>query len=357
MPARVAIIYNEPGPSRYDAFGEEKAVLGVFEAVEAVHQALLELGYAVDRIALAPPLGRARRKLRSLRADLVFNLFEGFTGYPETEALVPDILEEYGLPYTGCSGAALRLAVDKARLKVMLAAAGVPTPDFQILNPETLSIFRLKYPVIVKPRCEDASHGLSGESVVSDSAALARQVTRVSHGYGGDALVEEFVSGREFNATVLGDAEYPLLPVSEIAYALPAGLPEILTSAAKWEPGSLYFQSTRVICPADLEAEELKEIAGTARTAFRTLSSKGYARVDMRMNEQGELNVIEVNPNPDISPGTGATRQAAAAGMTYTQFTEKILALERKNNENQYPSDDSPRQTRHNANTLDHARI
>jgi D-alanine-D-alanine ligase len=108
-------------------------------------------------------------------------------------------------------------------------------------------------------------------------------------------------------------------------------MPRILTYSAKWEPQSVYFRHTRVICPVEIEPEMRKGIDETARSVFSLLGCSGYARVDFRLNGGGELNVIEVNPNPDISPDSGAARQAKAHGMTYTQFIEAIVmfALER----------------------------
>jgi len=359
MRTRVAIVYNEPHHSRYDAVSEGKAVLGVLEAVEAVHRALLQIGFGVTRVPLVPPLERAERKLRNINTDLVFNLFEGFCGSPETEAVLPKILSEMGIPSTGCPTSALKLGLDKAKMKLILKVAGIRTPDFQLLNPETLNWFRLDYPCIVKPRCEDASHGLSPGSVVNDFASLERQIGLVSKRYSGGAMVEEFIDGREFNATILGDSEYRVLPVSEIVYSLPPGMPRILTFAAKWEPDSPYFAGTKAVCPAKVAAEERERIAETAVAAFRILGGKGYARVDMRMDREGQVNVIEVNPNPDISPGSGAVRQAKAAGMTYTQFIEKIvqLALYGEDNENLYSPYDSQRQTQHNENTAQYTGI
>jgi D-alanine-D-alanine ligase len=136
-------------------------------------------------------------------------------------------------------------------------------------------------------------------------------------------------------------------------------MPEVLTFAAKWEPGSLYFAGTSVICPAENLAEEQPRIAETITRVYRLLGCRGYARVDLRLDQEGQLNVIEVNPNPDISPGSGAARQAEAAGMTYTQFVEKLvqLALHGKDNENRYSPYDSRRQTPHNKNTARHTRI
>ncbi len=330
MRARVAIVYNEPHYSRYSTLGEDRAVVGVLEAVAAVHRALTELDCQVTRVPLVPPPDAAASRLRAIKTDLVFNLFEGFADDPGTEAIVPELLAGIGVPYTGCPTPMLRLALDKAKLKLLLRDAGIPTPASQLLSPETLHLFRLNYPCIVKPVAEDASHGLSQDSVVNDRAALARQVTFISNTYKGGALVEEFIDGREFNATVLGDST--VLPVSEIGYFLPPGTPRILTFAAKWEPDTVYFQGTRAICPAEISAGEEQRIAGTTLAAFRLLGGRGYARVDMRMDEGGRLYVIEVNPNPDISPDAGAIKQAAAAGMTYTRFVEKImeLALEKK---------------------------
>ncbi len=359
MCARVAIVYNEPVSSRYNARGEETAVISVLNAVEAVHHALLELGYAVVRLPLALPLEQTRKKLGGLDVNLVFNLFEGFCGYPDTEGDVPDILSELGIPYTGCTGATLRLTVDKAKTKVILKAEGIDTPDFQLLNPETISTFQLSYPCIVKPRGEDASHGLSERSLVNDFASLKEQVEHLSNFYGGQALVEEFIDGREFNVTVVGNSNCTALPVSEIDYTLPDGMPRILTFAAKWEPDSLYFQGTKAICPAEIEAEKREHIIGKALKAFRLLGCRGYARVDMRLDEKEQLNVIEVNPNPDISPGSGAIRQAEAGGMTYTQFVEKIvgLALEKEYDDNQHSPHDERRQANPDENTSEYPRI
>ncbi len=327
MHTRVAIVYNEPIPSRYDSVGEEKAALGVLEAVEAVQQALYELDCDMVRIPLVPPIEKAKKVLKALNVDLVFNLFEGFAGYPDTEAEVPEILSEIGMPFTGCPASALRLALDKTKTKVVLKSAGIRTPDFQVLSPEIIHLFNLPFPCIIKPCSEDASHGLSPESLVNDYQALEKQVSLVSKNYSGSALVERFIDGREFNATILGNKEPAILPVSEIVYALPSEMPRIVTFAAKWEPDSLYYQGTQVVCPADIGTTEQEYITQMVTAAFGLVGCRGCARVDMRLDHEGQLNIIEVNPNPDISPGAGTVRQAQAAGMNYTQFIKKIMEL------------------------------
>ena len=324
MCARVAIVYNKPEVSRYSSRGEDTAVLGVLESVEAVNKALTELKHDVILLPLSPN-DDIKNSLSSVNADLLFNLFEGFCGFPETEALVPDFAEELKIPYTGCPSSVLRLALNKAKAKALLKSAGIRTPSGQVLNPENLSEFNLTYPCIVKPCSEDASHGISDLSVVEDFAGLKRQVTAISTAFGGKALVEEFVGGREFNATVMGNTTYTALPPSEIVYTLPEGMPKLLTFSAKWETGSVYYMNTQLQCPAKITPSEKRAITQTILKVYPLFGCKGYARVDMRLDKDGKVNVIEVNPNPDISPGTGAARQADAAGMTYAEFMDKII--------------------------------
>lgn len=327
MRLKVAIVYNEPVTGRYEAIGEERAVVCIRDDVSYVHQALDGLGHTAIEVPLLPPFAQAADTLRNLDVDLIFNLFEGFADRPETEAILAGILAELGIPYTGCPSEALALSLDKARAKTKLEDLGIATPKYQLLSPETLQAFRLSLPCIVKPRREDASHGLSENSVVYDHESLQEQVTWVSRYFGGMVLVEELLDGREFNATVLADGEEAILPVSEIVYSLPDSMPRILTYAAKWDQESVYFQQTKSVCPAPIGPRDRSKLVKTAIRVFEAMVGSGYARVDMRLDAKGTVNVLEVNPNPDISPTAGAARQAAAASMSYTQFVERIITL------------------------------
>jgi len=329
---RIAVIYNEPNPDLYEDIVEKKASLAILDGVEAVHQALTESGYTAYPVPLPPPIESAKEKLETLEADLVFNLFEGFDSCPEAEASVVNSLSELGFTFTGCSGIALSMGLDKAKTKTRLAALGVDTPKYQLLDPKTISLFHLDYPCIVKPYAEDGSNGISEDSVVHDFASLEKQVATISKRFGRRVLVEEFIDGREFNVTVLGTKKPRTLHISEISYSLPPDMPRILTFSAKWDSQSIYFEHTKAVCPAKIDIELQERISRTALTAFRVLGSRGYARVDFRLDTEEKLKVIEVNPNPDISPDAGAALQAQAAGMTYSQFIEQIvqLALETK---------------------------
>ncbi len=331
MRPEITIVYNDPFPGNFKALGEEAAVLGILECVQAVHNALLESGYTVDRVSLFPPIRTVRRQLSKVKTELIFNVFEGFYDDPESEANVARIISEMGYRFTGCPVKALSLALDKAKSKEILAKHGINVARFQILDSNSLDKFNMDFPCIVKPRNQDASHGISQDNVVNDVEQLKKQIDRLSESFNGKVLVEEFLSGREFNICVIGNEEIMALPPSEIIYELPPELPRILTYEAKWITESEYFKATKVVCPAPISEELKNEIINTALEAYRIFECRGYARVDLRQDTNGSLKVMEVNPNPDISPDTGAARQAMAAGMTYAQFIDKIamFAVER----------------------------
>jgi D-alanine-D-alanine ligase len=323
---QVALAYNAPIPSLYDAAGESRAETGVLDAVRAVKRAMRALGHQCLELAVAPPLENARAALVAMKPDVVFNLFEGFAGLPRTEAEMAALLEDLRLPFTGSPSEALSLALDKALTAAVLRGRNIPTPRQQLLGSGEIDRFELSFPCIVKPRADDSSHGLSENSVVFDAFALEREATTTVSRYdGAPALVEEFLDGREFNATVFGAAEPSVLPLSEIVYTLPDGLPKILTFAAKWEPQSAYFRNTSVKCPADVDDELAAELRATAVAAFNAVGCRAYARVDMRLDSAGHPVVMEVNANPDLAPDAGTVRQAKAAGLSYKSMVGRII--------------------------------
>jgi D-alanine-D-alanine ligase len=327
MCPKVAIVYNQPEPGRYADMGESAAIAGVLDEVEAVEQALSDLKYSGFRVPLSPPLERVRENLAAIKADVVFNLFEGFDGQPMTEVNVAEMLAELGLPYTGCNANAIRLCLDKVKAKDTISAGGITSPHYHILKSKLPVQFDLRFPCIVKPRAEDASHGITEESVVYDRKQLEKQAAKVCKLFGGEALVEEYIDGRELNATVIGNDKASVLPVSEIVYTLPQGKPRILTFAAKWEPQSEYYRGSVHVCPADVGNDVKQRAADIALSAFRLCGCSGYARVDFRQDAYGNLTVIDINPNPDISLSSGAARQARTAGLSYSQFIERIINI------------------------------
>ena len=324
---KVAIIYTDPFTEPQEYCGEEEAITGVLEEVVAVKKALLELGHSVEKVPLRPPLETVPAALDNIQADVIFNLFEGFEDLPHSEPVVARMMEEKDLRFTGNPSHVLALTLDKADFKSVLHKAGISTPAFQVLNPANVNSFNLDFPCIVKPKDEDASHGLSPENVVWDMQQLSLQVERISGRFRGYALVEEFVDGREFNSSILGNGVHEVVEISEITYSLPPGLPRILTFESKWFEETDYYKGTGVSCPAEISRELRETIQGIVLASCKAAGCRGYARVDMRQAADGSIKVLEVNANPDITPELGIARQAAARGMAYTELIQKIIDL------------------------------
>lgn len=327
MSEKIGLIYNDPIPGNLHRLGEAVAVLGVLDAVSSVTKAVEKMGYEVLVVPLRLPMSTAEATLMELKADIVFNLFEGFDGIPGSEAAMAQILEKMGVSFTGSSSRTLFLCQNKALEKQVLRLAGIPTPNWQLLSPEDQSHFNLNFPCIVKPLGEHASHGISADSVVDNTVALGERIKFIWQSYGCSSLVEEFVSGREFSALVMGNGHLKLFPIEEIVYFLPPDKPQILTYAAKWVPDDEYFTGTKTKCPAEISPELHQTIEKLALSSFAALDCRGYARVDMRQDKDGEPLVLEVNPNPDISSAGGARLQAEAAGLDYVSFISEILSL------------------------------
>ena len=190
MSERVAIIYNEPVPGKYHALGEGGAIDNVLDSVAAVGKALSDLGYDSVAVPLRPPLSLVEAEINKLDVNLVFNLFEGFDGVSFSEAAVAFFLEKKGVCFTGSPGSTLHICEDKAGAKQILRAQGIATPDWQVLTPANLADFSLTFPCIVKPLGENASHGISEESVVSSVTALEKRVQVISESYGRSSQVE-----------------------------------------------------------------------------------------------------------------------------------------------------------------------
>ena len=234
------------------------------------------------------------------------------------------------VPYTGCNSRGLVLARDKSLTKKILAYHRVPVPDFVVV-PRGRAIRRprrLGFPLIVKSLTLDASIGISQASVVGDDARLEERVRFIHESIGTPALVEEYVEGRELYVGILGNQRLQVLPTWELDFS---GLPEearhIATERLKW---SLTYQKKHGIMSGD--AKELPEplvrsIGRLCKRVYRSLMLSGYARIDLRLAEDGRVVVLEANPNPQLAYGEDFAEAAEAAGVHYGPLLERIMTL------------------------------
>jgi D-alanine-D-alanine ligase len=304
--------------------GEAAAVADVLDAVKAVNDALVGKGYEVTTVSLLPPIDEVRAIISRLDVDVIFNLFEGFAGQPETEAMVAGMMTVLGKTFTGSPAPTLALALDKAKTKELLIASGLATPGYQVLRPESVESFALSYPCIVKPVAEDASHGLTQDSVVNNPVTLSEQVEKICTNYGGRALVEEFLDGRQISVTVMGNRKPIVLFISEIIFTLPPELPRIFTFGAKWLEKDIYYDRTTPVCPAVVDEDLRVQLSDMSIATYKLLGCRGYARVDLRLDAHGNPYVLEVNPNPDIAIPSWSE---SGSGIPYPQIIKRIVDL------------------------------
>ena len=303
----------------------------VLVQVEAIETSLAELGHRSARLPFSRDPAEFIEHFRQAKVDCVFNLCESvdedplFIGHPAA------VLELLGVPFTGSSSLALSLSTDKFLVKRLLQASSIPTPDFFLY--EGGDLFRppdLVYPVILKPRCEDASIGIDQESIMVNIKQLRDKLPEF-HACYGPILVEEYVAGREFNISLFGFPTPKVLPLAEIDFSgMPADLYPIVGYRAKWDASAPEYQQTGRIFPETLSIQLQRSMRRVAKACFQLFGLRDYGRVDMRVDEQGRLHVLEVNANPCLSPDAGFPAAVATTGKTYTDMVRELIQFAKK---------------------------
>jgi D-alanine-D-alanine ligase len=290
----------------------------------------------VHDIKILPLSDDAYYHIRAEKPDVIFNLCD--TGFRDDYNLEPHVAAMFDIldiPYTGNNYFTLALCQNKARAKDILTYNEVLTPKFQVftsaerkLNPT------LKFPMIVKPIREDGSVGIRERSVVINEEQLKEEVDHITNFYKQEALVEEFIDGREFTVSLIGNRRPIALPVAEIDFTgMPEHLPKIVSYRAKWIKQSLAYKHSPIICPANIDEKMAKMIEETAKKCYKIFGCRGYARIDFRYDDkENKLYILEINPNPDISEEFDVAKSAIAAGMSYADLLQKIIdfAMEKR---------------------------
>jgi D-alanine-D-alanine ligase len=302
----------------------------VFKCRDAVKDSLRSEGHAVESFEIHENIlsfypEKILSSLKDLAPGLVFNLFEGFCGNAGSEAKFAHMLETEKIPFTGNSSTALEICLDKHKTKEILKKKGIRTPTGLLIRDlKEARTKDLPFPVFVKPAFEDASVGVDNMSLCRNKDELFSALDKKLASFPSGLIVEEFVSGKEFNAAFLGNYPYENLGVSMMDYENFEDCPAYLNFSSKWKENTEEYKR---LMPRVLDKKDIcyrSDIVETSRRTAKALGLSNYFRVDLR-EKNGELYVLDVNPNPDISPDSGLVRQAASKDINYTQVVTRIL--------------------------------
>jgi D-alanine-D-alanine ligase len=287
-------------------------------------------GHEVRCLGVLDSLTELRATIADWKPDIVFNLLEEFDGIVTYDQHVVAFLELLRQPYTGCNPRGLLLSRDKSLCKQLLAFHRVPTPQFTVFRRGARFHVprRLRFPLFVKSTVEDASLGIAQASVVEDAARLKERIEFVHEQIDSDALVEEFVEGRELYVGVMGNERLVRLPVWEIVFgSLPNTLAAIATRKVKWDKRYQQRYGITTRAAADLPAALQTRLDRLSRRIYRALGLSGYARMDFRVTSAGNIYVLEANANPNLEAAEDFAESARARGLEYPELLERLMLL------------------------------
>jgi D-alanine-D-alanine ligase len=297
-----------------------------------VVSALRAGGHEVQTLGVLDSLTELRSALIEWQPEVVFNLLEEFNGIVTYDQHVVAFLELMRAPYTGCNPRGLLLSRDKVLCKQLLAFHRIPTPQFAVFRRGARFAVprRLRPPLFVKSATEDASLGIAQASVVEDLPRLRERVQFMHEQIGSDALVEEYIEGRELYVGVLGNQRLTRLPVWEMRFgSLPQSLPAIATRKVKWDRAYQQRYEITTRAAEELPPQVLSHLDRLSRRIYRALHLSGYARIDFRVREDGSVFMLEANANPNLTSAEDFAESARAAGIEYPALLERIMTLGR----------------------------
>ncbi|GAB4297586.1 MAG: hypothetical protein Kow0098_21940 [Ignavibacteriaceae bacterium] len=303
-----------------------------WETINAVRYALEKY----HTVHLVEADENAFEKFKAIKPDIVFNMSEGFNG-ASREAQIPAMLDMLQIPYTGSDPMTLTTCLDKARTKEILSYYNIPNSRFIIAeNIKEAEKANLRFPLIVKPVYEGSSKGIFSSSFVRSKTELKREISRITGHYNQPALIEQYLPGREFTCAVLGnDEEAEVLPIVEINYdEFPEDFVPIYSFEAKWILDTKDNPLNVFRCPANISPELEARIKRNVLQAYKTLRCKDWSRIDVRLDEVGEPNIIEINPLPGILPDPDENscypKAASAAGISYEDLINIVISIAAK---------------------------
>ncbi len=313
-----------------DLVDEDDPRMEQYQTEYDVKKALIKLGHDVQVVGVYDDLGPIRRTIEQWKPHIAFNLIEDFAGQGAFDYYVVSYLEMMNVPYTGCNPRGLLLARDKALSKKLLSYHRISVPEFVVFPSarKFKASRRLRYPMIVKSLLEEGSVGIAQASYVENEEQLRERVSLIHERTHGDAIAEQYIDGRELYVTVVGNAKLDVFPIRELVFKkADASLARMATYKVKWdyeyrERWGIDYQFARNL-PAGLP----ERIPKLCKRVYRVLGMSGYGRVDLRLDRDGQVYVLEANPNPAIAHNEDCAIAAEKAGLSYPGFIQRIVNL------------------------------
>ena len=329
MSKDVIVLYNLPREAGEGKSDCKESDAGVINEVKAVAAAMEKLGVSCREVGIRG-ISELHNILIDSAEEIVFNLVEELPNSHTDAAVVPTMCKAYGKECTGNDSAEILLAMDKNRAKGVLEQAKLPCPESEVIAVgEKADLEKLfDAPYIVKPVYSDASEGIDEFSVFKEkNEKLSECVQNIHNQFRQAAMIEKFVGSRELNVSVVQFGnEVKVLPIAEIDFsAFGKDKPKIVGYSAKWVADSFEYNNTPRKIPAEISNDTADKIIRCAKRAWKVLGCRDYARVDLRMDDNEKFYILEVNPNPDISPDAGFAAALAAAEISYEKFVEAMI--------------------------------
>lgn len=314
-----------PGENMEDTAAKKKRKRPKLDR-EEIFAALTKLGHEPSYIELD---GENQTLFAVARAkvDLIFNLVDSYGGNDSHDYNIPAFLELLDIPYTGTGPHGLILAQDKSVSKKIVAFHGLKTPFSAVSHHGRVDYAHdVKFPLIVKPSSEDGSIGIDVGSVVTSVKELMERIDRLHGEFDCPVLIEEYIEGREIYAAFVGNASPEALPLVELDLSkLPPDTPRIAGREVKFERDSEIYRLTKSALAENLDEEAVERLQEAGRTAYRALRLRDYGRIDMRLTSEGDIYVIEANPNPWLSSAAEFAIAARGSERTYTEAIGAII--------------------------------
>lgn len=291
---------------------------------------LREMGHDVRTVGVFDDLGPIRQAIRDWSPRIAFMLLEEFHGVAAYDYAVVSYLELMRQAYTGCNPIGLMLSKDKATAKRILSHHRIPTPRFSVLSRgrTAMGSRRLPFPLFVKSTVEDASLGIAQGSIVYDDESLADRARFVHETVESDAMVEQYIEGRELYVGVIGNHRLQTFPPWEMLFSkMPDDTARVATAKVKWDRKYQKKYGIKTRRAKGLLPELENRISKLCKRAYRALNMSGYARIDLRLQEDGRVYLIEANANPNLEYGEDFAESAESIGIGYETLLQKIINL------------------------------